>query len=638
MRKIATILAAVPIIAAARAPLPLDLEGNECDVVSFPAQTTAYDFSALKREKLGRGLVAWRSAGDTVTVSWRYLSSDPRDIAFDLYRDGEPVALGLADSTQFDDREANASVPHTYTLYANGIALAEATSHTTQGYIEIPLPPPPPNDYAGDGSEYSYFPGDCCVGDVDGDGEFELLLRWEPSMQTTGMGGFTGQHIYECLKLDGSSLWRIKMGMNICAGEHYGNFTFADLDGDGKAEFATKTADGTTDGAGRVIGDPNARWYDDYGRVMDGPEYFTVFNGETGEAMATAPFHPERGTNRTEWRYGERGWGDDWGNRVDRFLFTPAYLDGTNLSVVACRGIYKRMALTAYDWDGKDLSVRWRFDTTNTVISTAYQGQGFHSLRTADVDADGKDEIVYGAVAVDDDGSPLYTTQLGHGDAMHLIQADPFRKGLQVFVCLESSPYGCALFDAATGEIFWRRTAGKDTGRAVAGDIDGENPGAEMWAASGVGLLDQFGSSMQHTYSELCFSMLDWWTGSLERSFLPGTQIQRYSIAQCKATTLATFDGVVSIGGTKAVPCLQGDLLGDWREEVVMVTEDGTALRIFLSPEPTPYRFWTFLEDPVYRHSLANQHGCYNQPTQPGFYFGPDLLGYGIWFRGCFLK
>lgn len=621
-----------------REPLPVDLDGNEYAVATFPAQTTGYDLKGIKRERLDRGLVAWRSATDTVTIGWRYFSSDARDITFDLYRDGEHIASGLADSTQFDDTGTDATAPHVYALYSGGEKLAETTSHVTIGYIEIPLPAAPPNGVTGDGTEYSYFPGDCCVGDVDGDGEFELLVKWEPSVQTTGMGGFTGQHIYECIRQDGTSLWRIKMGINICAGEHYANYCFADLDGDGKAEFATKTADGTIDGRGSVIGNATADWRDYKGRVMTGPEYFTVFNGLTGAAMATTAYYPERGTNMWEWRYGERGWGDDWGNRVDRFLFTPAYLDGTNLSVVACRGIYKRMALTAYDWDGENISVRWRFDTTNTVISTAYQGQGFHSLRTGDVDGDGRDEIVYGAIAVDDDGSPLYTTRLGHGDAMHLLQADPFRPGLQVFVCLESYPYGCALFDAATGEILWRKTAGGDTGRAVAGDIDGENPGAEMWASGGLGMFDQFGEGIQFDYKQLCFSMLNWWTGSLERSFLPGAAVKRYSVAQCRATTLAAFDGVTTIGGSKSVPCLQGDILGDWREEVVMVTQDGAALRIFLSPEPTPYRFWTFLEDPVYRHSLANQHGCYNQPTQPGFYFGPDLLGYGIWFRGCFLK
>ena len=222
-------------------------------------------------------------------------------------------------------------------------------------------------------------------------------------------------------------------------------FAFADFDGDGRSEFVTKTDDGTVDGLGNVIGDASADYRDREGRVMAGPEFVTVFDGLTGAALATAPYYPERGTDLNEWRYGERGWGDNWGNRVDRFLFTPAYLDGEHLSFVACRGIYKRSALTAYDWDGRNISVRWRFDTTNTVISTDYQGQDFHSLRTGDIDGDGRDEIVYGAMTIDDDGSGRYTTRLGHGDAMHLIQSDQSWRGLQVFACHETSPYGCSL-------------------------------------------------------------------------------------------------------------------------------------------------------------------------------------------------
>lgn len=637
----------LPMSGVGREPLPLDLDGNECPVTTFPAQTTAYDYTKLKREKLGRGLVAWRSAENTVTVGWRYLSSDPRDIAFDLYRDGEVVAEALDGSTQFDDTTADASTPHVYSLYADGALLATTTSHTTLGYVEIPLPAAPPNDTTGDGTEYSYAPGDCCVGDVDGDGEYEILLKWDPSIQGTGMGGFTGQHIYECLRLDGSSLWRIKMGVNICAGEHYANFCFADLDGDGKAEFATKTADGTIDGVGNVIGNPSADWRDAYGRVMTGPEYFTVFNGETGAAMATTQYHPARGTDLQEWRWGERGWGDDWGNRVDRFLFTPAYLDGEHLSVVACRGIYKRSALTAYDWDGKRLTTRWRFDTTNTTavaVASDYQGQGFHSLRTGDVDGDGRDEIVYGAIAIDDEGSPLYTTHLGHGDAMHLVQADPFTRGMQVFVCLESSPYGCALYDAATGEIIWRKETFGDTGRCMTGDIDSDSPGFKFWSMKGgsstdaLGMYDVGGERLLDQSSLPSMCMAAWWNGSLERFLLSGTTLTSFSMATRRSSVVASFDGCLSNNSTKAVPCLQGDILGDWREEIVFRTDDNRSLRIYLSPNPTPYRFWTFLEDPVYRHSIANQHGCYNQPAHTGFYFGPLLTGHRIYFRGCYLE
>lgn len=636
-----------------REPLPLDLDGNECRVVTFPAQATAYDYTALKREKLGRGLVAWRSADATVTVGWRYLSSDPRDIAFDLYRDGDKIAEGLSESTQFDDADIDASIPHSYELYANGEKLAATTSHTTLGYIEIPLPAQPPGgttlpvkDEKGaiteEGAAYTYFPGDCSIGDMDGDGEFEIVLKWNPTV----MGGFwhySGEVYYECLKLDGSSLWRICMGRNIHAGEHCSDFAVADFDGDGKAEMIVKTGDGTVDGKGNAIGDPNADWRNNCGQIMDGPEYITVFNGRTGRAMDTKGYMPVRGPIEDAHWTKPRGWGDQYGGRVERLLMTSAYLDGTNLSCIACRGIYKRSALTAWDWDGTNLTARWLFDTTNTLISTDYQGQGFHSLRVADVDFDGRDEIVYGSMAVDDDGSPLYTTRLGHGDAQQLVQCDPRRPGLQNFVCLESSPYGCALFDAGTGEVIWRKTAGQDTPRAVAGDIDGYNFGCEMWAAAGLGLYDQYGTGLvpyagKVGYQGLSFSMLAWWTGTLERSLVPGTEVCSYSIKNKARTPLAVFDGVTTINGTKTVPCLVGDILGDWREEILYATIDGTALRLYLSPIPTSHRFHTFLEDPVYRQSITHQNGCYNQPPNPGFYFGPDLLGHRIWFRGEFLE
>ena len=644
-RALSTIFAAWALSAVA-GPSPqlvaLEADGETEEVLTFPAQTTAYDYSRLKRERLGRGLVAWRSAADTVTVSWRYLSSDPGDIAFDLYRDGVLVATNLSASTQFDDVAVDAARPHAYSLYSAGALLAATTSHTTIGYIEIPLPAAPPDDATPDGNAYSYSPGDCSIGDVDGDGEFEIFLKWNPSI----MGNFwsyNGQQYYECLKLDGTSLWRIAMGRNILAGEHCSDFAVGDFDGDARAEMIVKTGDGTVDGKGNVIGDGEADWRNANGQVLEGPEYITVFDGLTGEALATTGYHPVRGPV-DEWKASrERGWGDEYGGRVERLLMTPAYLDGERLSCVACRGIYKRTALTAWDWDGENLRTRWLFDTTNVTISTYYQGQGFHSLRVADADFDGKDEIIYGSMAVDHDGTPLFTTRLGHGDAQQLVQADPRRKGLQNFVCLESSPYGCALFDIADGGILWRKTAGQDTGRAAAGDVSGENFGCEMWAAAGLGMFDQHGRSIvpfdaKKQYQGLAFSMLAWWTGTLERSFVTNCKVLSYSISAKASTTIAEFEGVKPINGTKDVPCLVGDVLGDWREEIVYPTIDGTALRIYLSPHPTAYRFWTFLEDPVYRISIAHENGCYNQPPNPGFYFGPDLLGHSIRFRGTELR
>ena len=500
------------------------------------------------------------------------------------------------------------------------------------GYINIPLDVPADGTTPA-GQKYTYTPNDASIGDVDGDGEYEIILKWDPSnAHDNAHDGYTGNVFFDCYRLTGERLWRIDMGRNVRAGAHYTQFMVYDFDGDGRAEIVMKTSDGTVDGQGKVIGDATADYREPgkpvkhQGRILTGNEYLTVFNGLTGAAMSTINYVPERG--RLE------DWGDDRANRSDRFLAAVAYLDGIHPSVVMCRGYYTRTVLAAFDWDGKELKQRWVFDS-NTPGNSTYAGQGNHNLRVADVDGDGCDEIIYGSCAIDNNGKGLHSTQMGHGDAIHLTKFSPDMKGFQVWDCHENKRDGSSFRDAATGEVLFQVKSPTDVGRCMAADIDPTNPGVEMWSWESKGLRNIKGEVINPNIKTFTVNMAVWWDGDLLRELLDKNFISKYDWQTGTCHKLTTFTGAASNNGTKANPCLQGDLIGDWREEVLLRSEDNQSLRLYVSPIATDYRFHTFLEDPVYRISIATQNVAYNQPTQPGFYFGPDLKGK---FRGYTFK
>lgn len=415
------------------------------------------------------------------------------------------------------------------------------------------------------------------------------------------------------------------MGDNVRAGAHYTQFMVYDLDGDGIAEVAMRTADGTVDGVGQVIGDPNADYRDSRGRILTGPEYLTIFDGTTGAALYSTDFEPARGDIRD--------WGDNYGNRSDRFLAGIAYLDGERPSLIMARGYYEKTVLVAYNWRDGELTRLWTFNTDDPG-NEDYAGQGNHNLSIGDVDGDGKDEIIYGAMAVDHDGTGLYTTGLGHGDAMHLGDLNPNRPGLEVFQVHESSSaeYGKEFRDAATGEVIWGIHTGQDTGRGMAADIDPNYPGAEVWASSRYGLFSSEGEKISDRIpSSVNFGI--WWDGDLLRELLDHNRlgdagigrIDKWDYENHQSINLLTAEGTLSNNSTKGNPSLQADLFGDWREEAIWRTEDSSALRIYTTMDLTEHRIYTLMHDPIYRLGIAWQNVAYNQPPHPSFFLGHGM-------------
>ncbi len=607
------------------------------------AAQTKYDLSRMQMEKLNRGLVAVRASADSVMLSWRYLSSDPINQSFSVFRDGKKIAdVPAAHSTTFMDYNPSSASSRYEIVPRKGSLKGQWTlpAHAPIGYLDIALQTPPspevPDGFAGNRRwPLSYIANDASMADLDGDGQMEIVLKWEPSnSKDNSHGGFTSPVIFDAYKLDGTRLWRINMGRNIRAGAHYTQFMVYDLDGDGCAEVVMKTADGTTDAKGTVLGDAEADWRhgingptpkrdEKVGYIDQGPEYLTVFNGATGEALHTIDYVPARGNINL--------WGDNYANRSERYLACVAYLDGVHPSVVMCRGYYTRMTLAAFDFDGAQLRQRWLFDSDKE--DRAYFGQGNHNLRVGDVDGDGKDEIIYGSCAIDDDGKPLYSTRMGHGDAMHLTAFFPNDDRLYVWDCHENKHDGAELHDAATGKVAFQFFSNSDVGRCMAADIDPDNPGLEMWSLAN-GITNVKGEIIADRVRGLSTNMAVWWDGDLLRELLDHETVSKYDWQEKAVRSLQRFEECQFNNGTKSNPCLQADVLGDWREEVLVRTADNQHLRLYVSTLPTTYRFHTFLEDPVYRLSIVYQNVSYNQPTQPGFFFGEDLKRSGKLFRG----
>ena len=574
-------------------------------------------------ERLDRGLVAMHAGKGDVFLSWRLLATDDQNLGFNIYRSSgmnKPLRLNsspLTEGTNFIDATADVSRTNSYIVKTiiKGKEAGTSKAYTlpanppVRQYISIPMQQP-----AG------YTPNDASAGDLDGDGDYEIIVHQAGRGRDNASAGITDPPVFQAYTLEGKLLWTINLGKNIREGAHYTQFIVFDLDGDGKAELALKTADGTIDGKGEIIGDISKDWRNREGKILEGPEYFTIFSGLTGEALATTNYIPSRYPTDGWGGIGGNGGNDNNGNRVDRFLAGVAYLDGKLPSVVMCRGYYGRSVLAAWDWRNGKLSSRWVFDSKDR--EHPYSGMGYHSLSIADVDADGKQEIVYGSMVVDDNGKGLFTTGLRHGDALHVADLDLSKPGLEVFGVHEieenTKGPGVTLFNAKTGAVYFKAADDQDVGRGVAGNIDPDNPGSEMWWSGSGGLFNMKGENIGPAPTFTNF--LIWWDGDLTRELLDSNHIDKY-----KAGRIFTADSCTSNNGSKATPALSADLFGDWREEVMFRTIDNKELRIFTSTIPTKHRLCTLMHDPQYRTAIAWQNVGYNQPPHPSFYIGEDM-------------
>ncbi|WP_026544943.1 rhamnogalacturonan lyase [Arthrobacter sp. 35/47] len=715
----------------------------------------------IQLEHLDRGLVAAATSEGTF-LSWRLLATEVTGASeagqtgadFAVYRNGEKIAT-VTDSTNYLDPDATEGTTYSVAAVVDGVELQRSAeiSPWAQGHTDIPLQKPA-DGVTPAGESYTYSANDMSLGDADGDGDYEYVVKWDPSnSKDVSQTGYTGNTYVDTYTMDGTLLHRIDLGVNIRSGAHYTQFMVYDFDGDGRTEMMMKTAPGTTvtrytDG---VAGEPEyitmpaddiaagysneddyrksaadyyehvvdmfAGWHehpevvagnwpatledafgieqryeyplsdadaramadyfiDEYapsrstrnnlrafeGFILDGPEYLTVFDGATGEELQTVDYEPGRHDDGLMW-------GDyamsriEPGNRVDRFLAGVAYLDGQRPSAVFARGYYTRSTLVAYNWDGKNLSKVWNVDSGWTPMTNPFNDgphgrlgtdpefgsittQGFHSLSAADVDGDGRQEIVYGAATIDDDGSLLYSSfdtlpegsgnpgaeaGLGHGDAMHVTDIDPNRPGQEIWTVHEGgrwAPYGSVMRDAATGEVLFGAYSGRDTGRGMIGDVRVDVEGIEAWASmpggsDGSGLLSATGERVDAKTPGTNMSIR--WAADLTTQIVNGSGNATPTIDDWTRGTVLTAEGTLTNNGTKGNPSLVADAFGDWREELFVRTADSSAIRVYLSTEVTGHKLTTLMHDPQYRAEVARQNTTYNQPSYTSYYLASDM-------------
>ena len=575
-------------------------------------------------ERLDRGVVAVK-VSNGVFISWRLFGNDPDGIAFNVYRGSTKVnSSPITGATNLTDNAGTASSTYSVRTVINGVEQtgSKEVSVWSSNCLTINLQCPA-GGTTPSGENYTYSPNDINVGDLDGDGEYELVVKWDPSnAKDNSQSGYTGNVHLHAYKLNGTCLWKIDLGKNIRAGAHYTQHQVADYDGDGFAEVICKTAPGTKDGTGAFLSkgpaasdNDNADYRNSGGYVLSGPEYLTVFNGRTGAEMATVNYVPARGT------VSKAEWGDDYGNRVDRFNSVTAWLDGKLPSAVFQRGYYYRLTCAAWDWRNGQLTQRWFIDSRKTSGYNSMNDQGNHSIMAADVDNDGKDEIIFGSSGLDHDGKLLYANGMGHGDANHIGDMDPSRAGLELWLVREGATAGSNgsyLADAKTGQTIWghKVSANTDVGRGCAADIDASHVGYEMWSSATDGTYNCKGTRISSNKGSVNFRV--YWDGDLQDELLDDNKIDKWN--GNGTTRLVTLNGN-SCNGTKATPNLSADILGDWREEVIL--HDGASkLYLYTTTAVTTHRLYTLMHDPTYRAGVSSQQSAYNQPPHLGFFLG----------------
>lgn len=460
----------------------------------------------------------------------------------------------------------------------------------------------------------TYSPGDASLGDLDGDGEWEIVLKWDPSdAADSSHHRKTGKVFIDAYELDGTLKWRIDLGVNIRAGAHDTQFLVYDFDQDSKAEVSFRISDGAIDGEGNVIGNGEKDWRDGNGRNLEGPLWVAVFDGESGKLLAKTDFDPQNEGSETI-----QSFGDGYGNRSERYNACVAYLDGETPHMVFQRGYYARTVVAAYTYKNGEIKKAWHFDTAVDGYGH-YGGNGNHNLSVADADNDGCDEIFLGSLALDNDGSVLWCSFEGHGDAMHLSDFDPDNEGLEFFTVHEGGQFGYTIHDAATGDVIFDVPGEKDTGRGIIANVGPFGGSYIVNVTGGSKRLNSLGKEV--TVGDYGSNFRIYWDGDLYEELLGGTGIMDYAVDGSGVELINTWnDGASAINGSKSTPCLSVDMFGDWREEIIWKTQDNTALRIYTTTIPTEFSLPPLMTDHVYRMGIVWQNSSYNQPPHLGYY------------------
>ena len=620
----------------------VDYSGHVATVKIFRGEEQVFYFEVLftvtnRQPKpaavpLKRGLMSLSLSGAGMgagnLVSWRHREADDQGVKYKLYRGTNATTQAtvlnggkyIVDRTNFRDASGTASSYYRLEVYDKyGNLLETDVSMKTWANQALTVKTSTPIDLR---NGATYTPNDASFCDMDGDGEYEIILKWSPSNEKdAASSGTTSNIFFDCYKLDGTQLWRIDMGHNFFASAHTVQFIAWDFDGDGYGELMVKTAPGTVDGEGNYVllgnDDPLENLLSGRGKQDHGSEYITVFDGTTGAELATIPYHTKYGDTTTSI------WGDSNQNRSERYLAALAYLDGpdANPSPIFARGYYSGAFVGAYDWDGVTLKERWV--SRNVTKGQGLWGQGAHWVAVGDCDGDGKQEIVYGSAALDHDGSLLYRTGLGHGDALHLGDFLPEREGLEVFMVHEESPYGYDLRDAKTGEFILRKTASGDTGRGLAAHFDSSSEHSQFLYSGASGVYDCLtGEAIANSWaigqSGAGINNRVYWDGDLYDEFFDKSIIAHWNPNSKSFDRYKFNNGNYLWGklnnGSKNNPCVLGDLLGDWREEIVTWNDVDNSLYICATSYESSYRVPHLMDDLNYRVQVVNQNCCYNQP------------------------
>lgn len=585
-----------------------------------------------RMENLDRGTVAVPITGG-VLVQWRITGPEyGKSATYNLYRGTKQIATGLNVSNYVD--AASTGEGYSVAAVINGVeqTRSAAVAALAKQYFTIPV-------RAINGAYDAYEINDASVGDLDGDGQYEIVIK---RLANDATPAATTYHYLEAYELDGTFLWAINLGPNMINKVEV-NFLVYDLDGDGKAEVATRTSDGFTDGAGNYVGDRDgdgqvsyratAALNSSYYRI-DGPDYISIFDGKTGKELAWSNYIAREPMSM----WGTSGMSDgQLSHRAEKCMWSVAYLDGINPSFIITRGIYHRIKLEAWHYRDGKLAKEWAYDTDPNGVASTYTGSGYHNFIVGDVDGDNRDEIMYGSMGVDEYGKGMYSTGYGHGDAQHLADINPDTKGLEHFACLEgangSTIPGMNLRNASSGTSQWKLTADGDIGRCMTADIDPNSKGYEMWSSANTNIYSATGTILSTTQPTTAgggstYNFGIWWDGDVQREFLDRTVITKWNATSKGTDRVATLYNIASIhanNDTKSNPSIQADILGDWREEAVFPSADNTGLVVFVTPFTTAQRMYTLMHDPNYRDAISWQQNSYNQPPNLGFYFGGGM-------------